>query len=795
MDGEKPGWGLTAGTDIGQIVPADQKQTVLGLEGALKAPTTRPQPAVFDPTKPFPQQLTDVLNAPEQRRNQPSTAALPVIAPPIYGEHHALRHTVSPGGAGWLDRLNVDPRNRVSAGFGTRVVREHQENYVARAWNQVQRILEANRVIHFAAYAMRVSESVYSNLAAKLPAAQAVTFFAPVLRKVRGSPTTLQHLLNQSTLPQAAVSGALRRLVRPRGSLGRRIAARHPAFSHATLVAGLADGSLSAAPPKQPGTDLATEAGVLERMQPSAFLSWLIRNRWLIFILILLLAVLLWLFTGALIQAVALVLVGVVGLVLAEIRARTHPPLDGPGPGSIARPGDLVDLVERTPPREGFTFVETDPVVPPQVGGDTQVTTTTETTSGSADAVSFESFGSFTPGAAGEDSAEGKAFRSAAVALNRRLQIEAPVEERAPFDLDNAGFKLATALNPLRAFPFRVAATVDFGRFDPGWLQQPEHLVPAMAYPDFDDPMYEKLRDLSSELLLPNLKLIPPNSITLLETNPPFIEAYLTGLNTEFGKELLWREYPTDRRGSYFRQFWDTRGILATASGETAEEISERSKDITPHDTWPLASHLGTHRNPLRPAGEQVVLTVRGDVLKKYPGTLIYAQKAHIARDADGNPQPNHDPVIATVESEEDIDREIKFPVFGASVEPDIRFFGFDLSVEQAYGDANPQTESDDWGWFFVIQQLPGEPRFGMDIIFSPDDDPTTPITWNDLAWTHFADGQVFIDTTVTPSFVPAGPGESLSQWGSDSARMASILFQAPVMIAVHATEMLEGLE
>jgi hypothetical protein len=53
----------------------------------------------------------------------------------------------------------------------------------------------------------------------------------------------------------------------------------------------------------------------------------------------------------------------------------------------------------------------------------------------------------------------------------------------------------------------------------------------------------------------------------------------------------------------------------------------------------------------------------------------------------------------------------------------------------------------------------------------------------------------MFIDVSVQPSgFAPAGPGESAAQWGADSARMASILFQAPVMIAVHAKEMLEGL-
>src|SRR5688572_14942571 len=79
MDGEKPGWGLTTGTDIGQVVPVDEKQTVVGLEGALKAPTTQPRPATFDANKPFVQQLATVLNFAQQRRDNPATAPLPVI--------------------------------------------------------------------------------------------------------------------------------------------------------------------------------------------------------------------------------------------------------------------------------------------------------------------------------------------------------------------------------------------------------------------------------------------------------------------------------------------------------------------------------------------------------------------------------------------------------------------------------------------------------------------------------------------------------------------------------------------
>ena len=78
-----------------------------------------------------------------------------------------------------------------------------------------------------------------------------------------------------------------------------------------------------------------------------------------------------------------------------------------------------------------------------------------------------------------------------------------------------------------------------------------------MAYPGIDLPMYEPLKAISAELFLPNINLIEQNSITLLETNQKFIEAYMVGLNHEFARELLWREYPTDQRGSYFRQFWD----------------------------------------------------------------------------------------------------------------------------------------------------------------------------------------------------------------------------------------------
>ena len=91
-----------------------------------------------------------------------------------------------------------------------------------------------------------------------------------------------------------------------------------------------------------------------------------------------------------------------------------------------------------------------------------------------------------------------------------------------------------------------------------------------MAYPKIDLPMYQPLKAISVENFLPGMNYIAPNSITLVETNQRFIEAYMVGLNHEFARKLLWREYPTDQRGSYFRQFWDVHSYIDPIDGLSA---------------------------------------------------------------------------------------------------------------------------------------------------------------------------------------------------------------------------------
>ena len=92
-------------------------------------------------------------------------------------------------------------------------------------------------------------------------------------------------------------------------------------------------------------------------------------------------------------------------------------------------------------------------------------------------------------------------------------------------------------------------------------------------------------------------------------------------------------------------------------------------------------------------------------------------------------------------------------------------------------------------GWFFIIAEVPGEPRFGMDINFKPDQ--PNSFTWNDLSWENFNGEKIpFISGKKKP--VKTDPNAKKGTWGRSSADMASILFQRPVMVAIHSSEMLD---
>ena len=191
----------------------------------------------------------------------------------------------------------------------------------------------------------------------------------------------------------------------------------------------------------------------------------------------------------------------------------------------------------------------------------------------------------------------------------------------------------------------------------------------------------------------------------------------------------------------------------------------------------------------------------------RYPTAVIYAHRARWQRD----PEPSG-PIAKKLErrfvplepSEEDNPPRTKVltPLYEAKIEPDIYLFGFDLTAAQAKGGTG-EHEDDDAGWFFVIKERPGELRLGLD-----DDKQPVLQTWNDLSWPDLPGvapgGNISIaaaPATFTLQLPTGSDSEKKPQYDDDikvkwshdmhSGTLAYILFQAPVLVGVHAAEML----
>lgn len=286
-----------------------------------------------------------------------------------------------------------------------------------------------------------------------------------------------------------------------------------------------------------------------------------------------------------------------------------------------------------------------------------------------------------------------------------------------------------TSWSPIESLEERVLERLG----TPVLAEREDPLDTIMAYPEFPQPMYRDLKEVSEDYILPGVDQVPNDTVGALETNTRFIEAYMVGLNYEMGSELLWRNYPADRRGSYFKRFWDQRSRIPKPDEEKLDDIIpvHRWDDKGPNNRArsPLGSNVRTGETnddipPDEQAGDSggnvtstVVLLVRGELLRRYPNTTIYAAKAK-------NDGGDRVPTWASAEdkaSEKD-DSKQKFPIFRGKLDPDITFLGFDLGVDEAVdapyhkSDTEDPDDRPDEGWFFVLSEPPGETKFGMDI-------------------------------------------------------------------------------
>jgi hypothetical protein len=651
MDISEPGFELPS------TFPDDAQ---LSLEGALRALEHREfAPWPDDAQAPFQSELAKIINAPgETLVIDPDSD--PLLAPPLYGQWHAARSIVTRGAAPWLDELNLDPRHRSVAAFGTRVVQEHQEPLMASAWEQAGDLQRANQRMRQLQLSLAASTSLHERHFKNLSDDAMLRVSAPALARLRavgpmGDSGTLAGAVASRALPIQAASTAMRRIARERGPITRRIAAQGlvrsatPSWMTA-LNSALAFDFLTPVLP-----DMATFGVVRERVPQPTVLSH-----------------------------------------FREVTAET-----------VASPN--------TPGRPHFRIApEGEPVFHP--GFSRRVPLIDNPTSSN--------------------------FRGAAQAHLARVNpgrigiIFAPPPPLAMNELREA---LVTQTEPRRTLVPLAQAIISLSETataTPPTNTGSVPIEPIMAAPKFPQPMYESLRDLSQELLLPGLETVEPNSVLGLETNARFVEAYMVGLNFEMGRELLWRGYPTDQRGTYFDRFWDSR-----SSGGGA--------DVHPIHGW-QERPLGDPQTA--PAGDRFVMLIRSSLLRRYPSAVIYAARAI---KVNGVRKPTKSPA------------EEAHPVFRGSMQPDVTFFGFDLTVDDVVGTGI----GDDHGYFIVIQEQPGEPRFGFDV--------GTPLNEG----THLA-----------VSFgAPAGSttGSNL-HWGRNGAHIAAMLRQQPVRIAIHASQFLK---
>ena len=172
--------------------------------------------------------------------------------------------------------------------------------------------------------------------------------------------------------------------------------------------------------------------------------------------------------------------------------------------------------------------------------------------------------------------------------------------------------------------------------------------------------MVEPLAEVAQELVLPGLDLVPPNTVVPLETNTRFV----AGLPRR----------PQHRDGA--------RAVVARLPGGPLGRPTSIGSGTPPHrpagrPTSTRSPHVGGR--PLGDGGGRRELRDAG------------AQRA-------APPLPGRDDL------RDEPDAEERHPIFTGGFAPDVRYFGFDIGVD------------DIGGWSIVIQEHPSAPRFGIEV-------------------------------------------------------------------------------
>lgn len=371
------------------------------------------------------------------------------------------------------------------------------------------------------------------------------------------------------------------------------------------------------------------------------------------------------------------------------------------------------------------------------------------------------------------------------LALSKRRSLAPALAAAAPIKVSatSAAVRAAgVAVRPATASP--PASTLG-SPLTASVASSPSNDEPQTFTPSFLTPAGELLKDFFPAFLFPGMAALPADSVTVLTPNQAFVEAFMVGLNHEMGREMQWRGFPVDLRGTSFQHFWpslpNSVGSAALAQAVGAAQVAARPPaDIKEIAAWSDADRLGANA----PAGAQpsalTVVLLKGELIRRLPRVPIHLQRAA---------WQGQDRVLGT---------EIKTPVFQMDQAPDVTLLAFDRPTAELGGDAAPPGDP---GWFIVLQELPGEPRFGLDAVSDGFTGPWggAPSNWANVNWSHAAaDAGALAALTYLPLASIAAQSLPLSDplgasspppsatWARSSADIAAITRQRPFRLYLH---------
>ncbi|MEO0644663.1 MAG: hypothetical protein AAFZ17_00695 [Cyanobacteria bacterium J06650_10] len=225
-----------------------------------------------------------------------------------------------------------------------------------------------------------------------------------------------------------------------------------------------------------------------------------------------------------------------------------------------------------------------------------------------------------------------------------------------PADLAQAAESLAAAIDPTAETAWirqralgQVNGTVDEGPFE--------------VCTSLQISAWRLLRDHALEWLLPSSRDLLDDTVTLFESNPTFVQAFLAGLNHRLVAELRWRGLPIQRGCTPIRRFWDSADV----------QKQRPVDDISSLRNW--SQPLGDMANaPPEVTGKNLILVLKSELFRRFPDTLIYAVPAQGSQNSPDFTSPP-DPSV----------REgYVWPIFQGSAGPGTAFFGFPLTASQA---------------------------------------------------------------------------------------------------------------